>query len=192
MKQYIIFLLLSRVLGRDGYSGWWKLCTDSIPLGYFHAEIKHVFYLRLNQVICRCARGHAWWTSTMNPGSKSWPARVATSRAFRGRPIGHADGLDRAIRGHFTKNPFNFSEINPRSRGPLRIFFKKHLRLFPNQPAVQNGWALFFFAKKTFTLSKINPRSRNTLSNFCENLLRFFSNQNTCHLWLYLFFSKNK
>ena len=65
----------------------------------------------------------------------------ATSRAFRGRSIGRADGPDRSIRGHFTKNPFYVSEINPRSRGPLIIFCKKHLRLFPNQPAVQNGWA---------------------------------------------------
>ena len=54
----------------------------------------------------------------------------ATSRAFSGRSIGHADGLDRASRGHFSKNPFDFLEINPRSRGPLSIFFKKHIRLF--------------------------------------------------------------
>jgi len=58
------------------------------------------------------------------------------SPAFRGRSIGRADGLDRTIRGHFTKKPFKFSEINPRSRGPLRIFFKKHLRLFRNQPRI--------------------------------------------------------
>jgi len=65
----------------------------------------------------------------------------ATSPAFRCRSIGRADGPDRAIRGHFTKKPFNFSEINPRSRDPLRIFCKKHLRLFPNQPAVPQASA---------------------------------------------------
>jgi len=61
----------------------------------------------------------------------------ATSSAFRGRSIGRADGPDRASRGHFSKKPFYFSEINPRSRVPLRIFCKKLLRFFWNQPAVQ-------------------------------------------------------
>ena len=87
----------------------------------------------------------------------------ATSRVFRGRSIGRADGLDRAIHCHFTKKPFYFSEINPRSRGPLRIFCKKHLRLFPNQPAVQNGWALGFLQKRP-SLYRKSTRAPETLS----------------------------
>ena len=80
-----------------------------------------------------------------------WPRRglrVATSSAFRGRSIGRADGPDRASRGRFTKNPFKFSEINPRSRRPLRIFYKKRPVLFPNQRSVQIGWALVCLKKK--------------------------------------------
>jgi hypothetical protein len=33
MKHYMIFLLLSHVIGRDAYSGWWKLCKNPISLG---------------------------------------------------------------------------------------------------------------------------------------------------------------
>ena len=66
----------------------------------------------------------------------------ATSLPFCGRSIGRADGPDRASGGKFLKNPLYFSEINPRSRDPLSIFYKKHLRLFRNRPAVQIGWAL--------------------------------------------------
>ena len=68
----------------------------------------------------------------------------ATSRGFHGRWIGRADGPDQASCGHFSKKPLCFLEINPRSRGPLSIFFKKHLRLFRNQPAVQIGWLRVF------------------------------------------------
>jgi len=66
----------------------------------------------------------------------------ATSRAIHGRSIGRVDGLDRPSHCHFLKKPFDFLKINTRSKGPLSIFYKKHLRLFRNQPAVQIGWAL--------------------------------------------------
>jgi len=105
----------------------------------------------------------------MNPGSKSWPAIVATSRAVPGRRIGRADGPDRAKRGHFMKNPFNFLEMNSRSRSPLRIFFKKHLRLFPNKPAIQNGWALFFLQKRP-SLYRKSTRAPETLSEFFSKI----------------------
>ena len=87
----------------------------------------------------------------------------ATSPAFRGRSIGRADGPDRASRSHFTKNPFNCSEINPRYRGTLRIFCKKHLIIFLNQPAVQNGWALVFLQKRP-SLYRKSTRAPETLS----------------------------
>ena len=87
----------------------------------------------------------------------------ATSRAFRSRSIGRADGPDRAIHCHFTKKPFYFSEISPRSRGPLRIFCKKHLRLFLNQSAVQNGWASVFLQKRP-SLYRKSTRAPETLS----------------------------
>jgi hypothetical protein len=66
----------------------------------------------------------------MNPASKRGPDRVAMSSAFRGRQIGRADVPDRASHGYFVKKPFYFSEINPRSTGPLSIFYEKHLILF--------------------------------------------------------------
>jgi hypothetical protein len=90
----------------------------------------------------------------MNPASKSWPASVAMSPAFRGHSIGRADSPDRSSRGHFAKKTFYFLKINPHSRGPLSIFCENNLRIFRNQPAVQIRWASGFFSNKTFPLSK--------------------------------------
>jgi len=45
---------------------------------------------------------------------------VATSPAVPGRPIGRADGPDRAFLSHFAKQSLDFREINPwkSTRGP--------------------------------------------------------------------------
>jgi len=116
----------------------------------------------------------------------------ATSRAFPGRSIGRADGPDRASRSHFTKNPFNCSEINPRYRGTLRIFCKKHLILFPNQPAVQNGWALVFLQKRP-SLYRKSTRAPETLSAIFAKTSSDFSQIKIQATFDYIsFFSKNK
>ena len=81
-----------------------------------------------------------------------WPRRglrVATSPAFRGRSIGRADGPDRASRGRFTKNSFKFSEINPRSRRPLRFFYKKTSRIISKSTLSPDRMGTGLFAKKT-------------------------------------------
>ena len=85
-------------------------------------------------------------SSYMNPGSKSWPARVATSPAFLGRSIGRADGPDRASRGLFSKKTSSFSRINPQYRPPLRFFFKKALELCSPSPASHLHLALPFLS----------------------------------------------
>jgi len=106
---------------------------------------------------------------------------VATSPAFRGRPIGRADGPDRASRGHFSKKALTFQkstrgpeslsgyfaknssyffEINPQSSTDvLRVFYKKNLTFFGNQPALHKP-----------------------SHHFYEILLGFFSNQRTVQL----------
>ena len=73
----------------------------------------------------------------MNLATKRGPDSVATSAAFLGHRIGHADGLDRATLGLFAKKPSNFSGINPQSWSPLR-----------------------FFSKKPSNFTEINPQSR--------------------------------
>ena len=123
-----------------------------------------------------------------------WPRRglrVATSPAFRGRSIGRADGLDRASRGRFTKNPFKFSEINPRSRRPLRIFYKKRLVLFPNQRSVQTGWALVCFQKRP-QLYRKSTRAPQTLSPFFAKTSSDFSQIEIQPNFDYIFFSSKK
>jgi len=62
----------------------------------------------------------------MKPASKSWPASVATSRAFRSRSIGRADSPDRTSHGYFSKKPFYFSKINPRSSTRLVTYPSLH------------------------------------------------------------------
>jgi hypothetical protein len=54
----------------------------------------------------------------MNPASKSWPANVATSPAFRGRSIGRADSPDRADHGFFAKKALLFFENQPALHKP--------------------------------------------------------------------------
>ena len=51
----------------------------------------------------------------MKPGSKSWPASMATSRRGRGRPIGRVDGSYCVSPGHFVKCPAILVRINPQS-----------------------------------------------------------------------------
>ena len=51
----------------------------------------------------------------MKPGSKSWPASMATSRRGRGRPIGRVDGSYCVSRAHFVKCPAILVRINPQS-----------------------------------------------------------------------------
>lgn len=50
--------------------------------------------------------------------NKRWPASVATSPVFPGRPIEHTDGPDRANSRSFTKKPFYYWKINPQSLNP--------------------------------------------------------------------------
>ena len=119
-----------------------------------------------------------------------WPRRglrVATSPAFRGRSIGRADGPDRPILGRFTKNPLKFSEINPHSRRPLRIFYKKRLVLFSNQRSVQNGWALVCLQKRPPLYRKSN-RAPQTLSPFFAKTSSDFSQIKIQPNFDYIFF----
>ena len=115
------------------------------------------------------------------------PASVATSAAFRGRPIGHADGSDRASRGHFSKKPFYFSKNNPRSKAPHRIFCKKFLILFRNQPVVQNG----VYCRKTLIFLENQPALHEPLTIFSKPSSDF-SQINIQANFDYIFFSKKK
>jgi len=47
---------------------------------------------------------------------------MATSSVFVGRRIGHTNGLDRALPGHFAKKPSKFNRINPQSMPSLSCF----------------------------------------------------------------------
>jgi hypothetical protein len=125
----------------------------------------------------------------MNPASKSWPANVATSPAFRGRSIGHADGPDRADHGFFAKKPFCFSKINPRSTSPLSIFCENHLRFFRNQPVVQIGWAPGFLQKNPFLYRK-STRAAETLSTIFAKTSSDFSQINQQSTFDYISFLK--
>ena len=116
---------------------------------------------------------------------------MATSAAFRGRPIGRADGPDRTSRGHFSKKPFCFSEINPRSRFSLRIFCKKLLGLFENQPAVQNGWLPDFLQKNPYLFRK-STCTPQTLSPFFAKTSSDFSQINIQSNFNYIFFFQKK
>ena len=87
----------------------------------------------------------------------------ATSPDFRGRSIGRADGPDRASRSHFTKNPFNCSEINPRSRGTLRIFCKKTYQIISKSTRSLERMGSGFLQKRPSLYQK-STRAPETLS----------------------------
>lgn len=68
---------------------------------------------------CRTARSASRSKSLQyDSRNKRWPASVATSPVFPGRPIEHTDGPDRANSRSFTKKPFYYWKINPQSLNP--------------------------------------------------------------------------
>ena len=95
--------------------------------------------------------------------ASGWPRRrlfVAVRSAARTAQIGRAAVI-------FRKKPFYFSENNPRSKAPPRIFCKKLLILFGNQPAVQNGWPPGFL-QKTLIFLENQPALHKPLTIFAK------------------------
>ena len=131
------------------------------------------------------------------PNLKIWFG-VATAWPQGGHVAGFSRPFDRP-RGRprsgeprlFYENPFKFLEINPRSRRPLRNFYKKRLVLFPNQRSVQTGWALVCLQKRP-PLYRKSTRAPQTLSPFFAKTSSDFSQIKIQPNFDYIFFSSKK
>ena len=117
--------------------------------------------------------------------------RVTTSPIFRGRSIGRADGPDRASRGRFTKNPFQFSKINPRSSRPLRFFFTKNASCYFQIDAQSRTDAHWFVCKKDLHFIEIQPALHRHSHHFLRKYpLIFLKSKNSPPFIISFFFSK--
>ena len=92
----------------------------------------------------------------------------------------------------FQKKPFFFSEINPRSRVPLRIFCKKTLQIILKSTRGPERMASGFFFQKNPYFYRKSTRAPQTLSSFFTKTSSDFSQINTQANFDYIFFSQKK
>jgi hypothetical protein len=95
-----------------------RICSWMIKLLMW--SIKHLILRSSN-----LSKTWRWHISYYDLGTKKGPTSVATSPTFLDRPIGRADGPDRAITGLFTKEPSNSGTIEPAVQPPLSAFLSK-------------------------------------------------------------------